>query len=447
MEQDLPERRRIVVDGSNIATEGRTMPSLAQLDEAIRAFLEEYPGFTTSDVTVVVDASFGHRIDPSEVAAFDQAVEHGEMITPPAGAIGRGDGFILRIAEKSGALVLSNDSFQEFHAERPWLFESGRLIGGKPVPGVGWIFTPRTPVRGARSRSVTSKSKRGERSADAARDPATDELAEGTELDLAPVRASRASRGRSSKAAPAVDRAAESDDAAGGEPAKTAPRGTKSTKPTKAAKAAKVSKATKTTKAAESAGGAKAAKTAKTTKATKTTRSTMKSGGAEPADGTEPARASKATKLAKAAKKTTAKAAKTSAPAKGAKTARPTKAVKSEKGSPAPARAAPTPTAENGRNRPGSAPEALNEPMTFLTFVADHPVGSTFAGTVVSFTSHGAHIDVDGMLCHVPLRGLADPPPKKARQVLTKGETRQFQLVSLDPARRRAELALPGVEG
>ena len=56
--------------------------------------------------------------------------------------------------------------------------------------------------------------------------------------------------------------------------------------------------------------------------------------------------------------------------------------------------------------------------------MADHPVGSTFDGTVVSFTSHGAHIDVGGMLCHVPLRLLADPPPNKARQVLTKGETR-----------------------
>ena len=81
--------------------------------------------------------------------------------------------------------------------------------------------------------------------------------------------------------------------------------------------------------------------------------------------------------------------------------------------------------------------------MTFLTFVADHPIGSTFDGTVVAFTSHGAHIDVDGMLCHVPLRGLADPPPNKARQVLTKGETRQFTLISLDATRRRAELALP----
>lgn len=130
---------------------------------------------------------------------------------------------------------------------------------------------------------------------------------------------------------------------------------------------------------------------------------------------------------------------------KEAKTPGPTKAAKGQKGSRSPTVAAAAPTTDNGRNRPGAAPEALNEPMTFLTFVAEHPVGSTFDGTVVSFTSHGAHVDVGGMLCHIPLRGLAVPPPQKARQVLAKGETRQFQLVSLDAARRRAELALPGV--
>ncbi len=91
------------------------------------------------------------------------------------------------------------------------------------------------------------------------------------------------------------------------------------------------------------------------------------------------------------------------------------------------------------------AASALNDPVTFLNFVANHPVGSTFDGTVVSFTSHGAHIDVGGMLCHVPLRGLSDPPPTRARQVLAKGETRPFVLVSLDAARRRAALALPGI--
>ena len=166
MDARAPERRQIVVDGSNIATEGRTSPSLAQLNEAILAFLDEHPEFSTAEIIVVVDASFGHRIDPEEVPDFDQAIDHGEIVTPPAGALGRGDGFILRIAEKSGALVLSNDSFQEFHAERPWLFEPGRLIGGKPVPGVGWVFTPRTPVRGPRSRAVTSQARREAKAAE-----------------------------------------------------------------------------------------------------------------------------------------------------------------------------------------------------------------------------------------------------------------------------------------
>src|SRR5271165_3417776 len=121
----MAELHHVVVDGSNLATEGRTTPSLAQLDQAERQMLE-------------------------------QAELHGEVVSPPAGAIGRGDAFVLRIAERTGAVVLSNDSFQEFHAEHPWLFDDGRLVGGKPVPGIGWIFTPRLPVRGARSRAATS---------------------------------------------------------------------------------------------------------------------------------------------------------------------------------------------------------------------------------------------------------------------------------------------------
>jgi hypothetical protein len=137
--------RHVVVDGSNIATEGRSLPSLAQLEEAVEEFRREHP---EDQITVVVDATFGHRVDPSEVDRYKEAEAHNEVVSPPAGAIGRGDAFLLRIAERVGATVLSNDSFQEFHGEHEWLFENGRLIGGKPVPGVGWIFTPRTPVRG-----------------------------------------------------------------------------------------------------------------------------------------------------------------------------------------------------------------------------------------------------------------------------------------------------------
>ena len=124
----------MVVDGSNLATEGRTSPSLAQLDEAVRSYAAEDPD---SSIIVVVDATFEHRVSESERERVREAMLDGDMVSPPAGAIGRGDAFVLRIAERTNAVVLSNDSFQEFHGEHPWLFDEGRLVGGKPVPGVG----------------------------------------------------------------------------------------------------------------------------------------------------------------------------------------------------------------------------------------------------------------------------------------------------------------------
>jgi hypothetical protein len=147
----------VVVDGSNIATEARSLPSLAQLDEAVKAFIAEND---VGNLTVIVDATFGHRIDESERAEFDQAIASAELVTPPAGAIGRGDAFVLQVANRVNAVILSNDSFQEFHGEYPWLFDEGRLMGGKPVPGVGWVFLRRTPVRGPASRRSTRDAKR-----------------------------------------------------------------------------------------------------------------------------------------------------------------------------------------------------------------------------------------------------------------------------------------------
>jgi hypothetical protein len=148
----------VVVDGSNIATEGRSVPSLAQLNDAVLALTSEFPDIT---VTVVVDATFGHRIDKSEVSEFDEAVAHNELVTPPAGAIGRGDAFVLSIANKVGARIFSNDSFQEFHGVYPWLFDEGRLIGGKPVPHVGWVFVNRVPVKGPVSRKARGSNRDG----------------------------------------------------------------------------------------------------------------------------------------------------------------------------------------------------------------------------------------------------------------------------------------------
>ncbi|TSA53540.1 MAG: S1 RNA-binding domain-containing protein [Actinobacteria bacterium] len=152
--------KHVVVDGSNLATEGRTSPSLKQLQEAVLSFIKEFP---ETKVTVVVDATFGHRIDKREVSEFNEAIDNNELVAPPAGAIGRGDGFVLTIAKKIGATVISNDSYQEFHADHTWLFDTGRLMGGKPVPHVGWVFIDRLPVRPSAAKSVKKASREASR--------------------------------------------------------------------------------------------------------------------------------------------------------------------------------------------------------------------------------------------------------------------------------------------
>jgi hypothetical protein len=321
----------VIVDGSNIATEGRTTPSLAQLDEAVRALLDE---FGDVKLTVIVDATFGHRIDESERAEFEAGIVNGELVTPPAGAIGRGDAFILQVADKVGATVFSNDSFQEFHGgQYDWLFDEGRLLGAKPVPAIGWVFVWRTPVRGPTSRRAT-REKRGSKRASS--------TSSGSELANLPLPVPSSPPPRRARKA-----AAETSDAA---PAKKA-RGTK-------------------------------------------------------------------------------KAAAETAPAK------------------------PKPQAEGGsdgsRNRRrrsgGKDATPINEPMPFITFVSNHPVGALVEATVDRFSSHGAYATVDGALCYIPLKAMAVPAPTKAREVLTVGEARTFVVTAFDTPRRGIDLAIPGVE-
>jgi hypothetical protein len=107
--------------------------------------------------------------------------------------------------------------------------------------------------------------------------------------------------------------------------------------------------------------------------------------------------------------------------------------------------AAAAPVAKKASSSP---PPAVNEPLAFINFVATYPVGSTLEGEVVSFTSHGAMVDValpDGgrLHCYIPLSAMGTPPPTKARELLNKGEVRTFVLAGLDPPRRVAELSLP----
>jgi hypothetical protein len=320
--------RHVVVDGSNLATEGRALPSLKQLNEAVLAFMEENPDDL---VTVVVDATFGHRIDPRELPEFDAAVENNELVAPPAGAIGRGDAFVLTIANKVNATIISNDSYQEFHGSYPWLFDEGRLIGGKPVPNIGWVFVARVPVRGPISRRATKDAKKIDR---VAREPRKS--------------------GRPSK------------EASRPMPVPTAPP-----------PAAKPQRRPADKAAAEKAAAGKAA------------------------------------------------AGKVAGSATGE---RPPK--------PAPGTDAPT----------GSRQHMVNELLPFLGFVEHHPVGSLVRGVVESYSSHGAYVVIGDARGYVPLRLMADPPPRSARETMKLGSEVDLVVVSFNATRRSIDLCVPGVE-
>jgi Zc3h12a-like Ribonuclease NYN domain len=385
-----------VVDGSNLATEGRTFPSLEQLDEAVRAYASEDPD---ASIIVVVDATFEHRVGDAEREEVREAMLNGEVISPPAGAIGRGDAFVLRIAERTGATVLSNDSFQEFHGEHPWLFEDGRLIGGKPVPGVGWIFTPRLPIRGPKSRAATADAR-------AKKDP-----------ESAPAKAAELAKAAK----------------------KAARKGTKARKsaPTQAPP---VDTSWPITPAAPPPGRAKLSPVFS---------SAVDEAVEEALHPPKPQKSRGAAKKHAAAKK--------AAPEKKARAKKdaPSRAADAHDRTGSQAKANSEPASGRGggrqqRQRP-VPPPAVNEPLTFINFVAAFPVGSTVQGEVVSFTSHGAMVDVrlpaGGELhCYIPLTAMGTPPPTKARQVLKKGEVRSFVLAGLDPPRRVAELAIPQSE-
>ena len=172
------------------------MPSLAQLNEAVMGYMAENPGTL---VTVVVDATFGHRIAKKEAKEFEAGIANNELVAPPAGAVGRGDAFVLGIADKAGAIVLSNDSFQEFHGQYAWLFDEGRLVGGKPVPHVGWVFVARVPVRGPVSRQAT-RSTKSSRSGAGSRSPKVSKAAS----DPMPVPNEPPPRAKTPKKAPAA---------------------------------------------------------------------------------------------------------------------------------------------------------------------------------------------------------------------------------------------------
>ncbi|MCU1367647.1 MAG: hypothetical protein JWN39_3286, partial [Ilumatobacteraceae bacterium] len=324
------------------------MPSLKQLNEAIASYHADHP---EALMTVVVDATFGHRIDPKESAEFETAIETNSFVAPPAGAVGRGDGFILSIAQKANASILSNDSYQEFHGEYAWLFDEGRLIGGKPVPHVGWVWVNRVPVRGPVSRRSVKEQKIVEKSP---------------------------GRRRGSKASELPSISADAP---------------------------------------------------------------MPIPSAPPPGAVLPGQKQRAPR----ANESTAAAEPSEQNAKDGQNARRGQRRGDGRRAEQPGTATSATPATSGEQPKADASKTTNDLLAFLSFVEHFPVGTAVTGVVEIYSSHGAYVLIGDVHGYVPLRLMADPAPRSAREVMDLGETVTLVVSSFGAARRSIDLAVPSM--
>ncbi|RFU39428.1 heat-shock protein Hsp70 [Actinomadura logoneensis] len=140
--------RRFVVDGSNIAWLNRDVkagdkPSFTALCEAVEALKAQNPGCV---VDIVVDAALAHQLPHPERRRLEKGRRSGEVTQVPAGTAGKADRLVCTVAERTHAVIVTNDSFKELQSEFSWLCDEGRLLGASYVGGE-WVFLERRPVR------------------------------------------------------------------------------------------------------------------------------------------------------------------------------------------------------------------------------------------------------------------------------------------------------------
>ncbi len=105
----------IVVDGANVAyveTSEEGQPQVSNL-MAVHRTLEQ-KGYTP---LIIVDASLRHSIDDPE--RLEQLIDEQVVRQAPAGT--DADYFILETADRQDAHIVSNDDFEQYQDQYPWL--------------------------------------------------------------------------------------------------------------------------------------------------------------------------------------------------------------------------------------------------------------------------------------------------------------------------------------
>ena len=123
----MPDRKVILVDGSNVAHEETThggKPKVSNLVAMRKALKED--GFAP---IVIVDASLRHRIDDEN--QLEAMIDRQEVRQVPAGT--DADYFIIELAEELDAQIVTNDLYRDYQSKHRGLKD--RLVRYMVVEG------------------------------------------------------------------------------------------------------------------------------------------------------------------------------------------------------------------------------------------------------------------------------------------------------------------------
>jgi ribosomal protein S1 len=105
-----------------------------------------------------------------------------------------------------------------------------------------------------------------------------------------------------------------------------------------------------------------------------------------------------------------------------------------------------TTNTKSGAATKSALPPKLNDLTTFLNFVEKNPIGSKVKGSVESYSSHGVYVKIGEVLGYLPMRLMASPTPRSAREHVKLGASLNLVVVGYTPSRRSVELAVSGME-
>ena len=107
----------VVIDGANVAYEEKSAGGKPRLSNLLKVKREmEERGF---DTVIIVDASLKYEID--DQSQMEALIESQHIRQVPAGT--DADFFILEIADKCDARIVTNDQYKDYKDRYPWIPE------------------------------------------------------------------------------------------------------------------------------------------------------------------------------------------------------------------------------------------------------------------------------------------------------------------------------------